>query len=81
MSQMALYQNVGYVTQADEKAFTVTYQAGRTAPYAGIYRCQSCGHEIASAEGQVLSPEPHPHHPQGKPIAWQLLVFAKPNRG
>ena len=78
---MALYQDVSVVTQVDDAAFTATYKPGTSAPYAGIYRCIKCSHEIGIAEGHILPTQTHSKHPpELGDIVWQLTVFAQHNR-
>jgi hypothetical protein len=77
---MALYQDNVHVKQITDKAFGATHNPGVNAPYAGIYRCTSCGHEIGIAETHRLPSEHHKGHRAGAPIQWQLLVFAEHNR-
>ncbi len=50
---------------------------GSLAPFAGIYRCTGCGHEIAIAKGHVMPPQNHHQHTifHG-PIQWQLVAAA-----
>ena len=75
---MALYQNANHVHHRQDAAFTVTHAPGVAAPYAGIYRCTVCGHEIGIAETHILPPQGHHQHPANAgAIRWQLLVFAQ----
>lgn len=74
---MALYQFGQYLKQFNDTAFSSNLSPGTPAPFAGIYRCANCGHEIGIAEGHTLPPQIHPQHPQGLPILWCLLVFAE----
>lgn len=74
---MATYQDESRVHLRPHAAFDVTHKPGKLAPDAGIYRCINCGHEIGIAQGHELPPQNHGQHPAGKPIIWQLLVFAQ----
>lgn len=76
---MALYKNAQMLKQSSDAAFDQIHAPGVAAPYAGIYRCAVCGHEIAIAFGHTLPPQGHSQHPLGRPIQWQLAVFAQHN--
>jgi hypothetical protein len=76
---MALYKNAQLLKQSSDAAFDQIHGPGVAAPYAGIYRCAVCGHEIAIAYGHTLPPQGHSQHPAGRPIQWQLAVFAQHN--
>lgn len=76
---MALYKNGNYLKPSDSGDFDKLYSPGTDAPYAGIYRCTVCHHEIGIAFSHKLPPQTHPKHPDGKPIQWQLIVFAQHN--
>jgi len=77
---MALYKNGQLLTQSADPAFDMKHQPGVAAPYPGIYRCISCGDEIAIAGGHVLPPQNHKqHNPLAGPILWQLLVYPVTN--
>lgn len=73
---MALYKNGSLLSHSDHKAFDKVHSPGTEAPYPGIYRCTSCGDEIAIAGNHRLPPQNHRQHSPGSgPIAWQLLVY------
>lgn len=72
---MALYKNGAVLTKSDSAEFDKTHKPGNSAPFSGIYRCQTCGYEVASNEGQPLPPQHLKPH-QG-PIVWQLVVYAQ----
>lgn len=73
---MALYKNGQQLTQSADVAFDAMHSPGTTAPHPGIYRCTSCGDEIAIAGGHTLPPQNHKQHsPTDGPILWQLLVY------
>lgn len=73
---MALYKDPRYLTQSQDAAFDATHNPGESAPHAGIYRCISCGDEIAIAGGNTLPPQNHrQHNPANGPIKWKLIVY------
>ena len=78
---MALYKYSNNLTQSSDNAFDQVHDPGISAPYAGIYRCTKCGHEIGIAAGHTLPPQPHPQHPAHLgPIQWKLLIYAQHNQ-
>lgn len=73
---MALYKYGQNLTQSNDPAFDNKFSPGSTAAHPGIYRCTSCGDEIAIAGGHTLPPQNHRQHiPANGPIQWQLLVY------
>ncbi len=73
---MALYKNGNRLTQSQDAAFDALHSPGTAAPHPGIYRCTSCGDEIAIAGGHTLPPQNHKQHsPTSGQIKWQLLVY------
>ncbi len=74
---VALYKEMALVTVGHGVAFDNVFEPGDAAPYAGIYRCDVCGREIAIAQGHTLPQDSHPRHPLQEPIQWRLLVFAQ----
>lgn len=73
---MALFKNAKFLTNSADAAFDQLHSPGTDAPYPGIYRCVSCGDEIAIAGGHVLPPQNHSQHRVGAgPIKWQLIVY------
>lgn len=56
---MALYKYGGGLAQSQNAAFDATHTPRTEAPYPGIYRCTSCGDEIAIAGGHTLPPQNH----------------------
>lgn len=77
---MATYKYVQHLNHSDSPAFDQVHEPGIAAPYAGIYRCTKCGHEIGIAKSHILPPQSHPQHPTSLgPIRWQLIVFAQHN--
>lgn len=77
---MALYKNQAFVTTSTGNEFDKLHKPGTIAPHAGIYRCATCKHEIGIAQDHVLPPQIHSQHPEGKPILWQLVVYAVHNK-
>jgi hypothetical protein len=71
---MAIYQNLQHFQQFTHSAFNELHTPGTQAPYSGIYRCEVCGHEVVSTEGNPLPPQNHNQHPKDKSILWRLLV-------
>ncbi len=73
---MAHYKNGQLLAHTDDAAFDAKHSPGTAAPNPGIYRCTSCGDEIAIAGGHTLPPQNHRQHStQSGPIQWQLVVF------
>jgi hypothetical protein len=78
---MANYKNPKFLATSTSADFDKLHAPGSHAPYAGIYKCHACGHEIAIAEGHVLPPQTHPQHPANLgPIQWRLAVCAVHNK-
>lgn len=71
---MASYKNADFLFHSDSIGFDKIHKPGQLAPFSGIYRCQTCHHEVASNSGQPLPPQHEKPHPG--PILWQLVVFA-----
>lgn len=73
---MALYKYANRLAQSQDAAFDARHTPGTAAPHPGIYRCTSCGDEIAIAGGHILPPQNHrQHNPANGQIRWQLLVY------
>ena len=73
---MALYKNGQQLQQSLDPAFDLKLNPGTAAPHPGIYKCTSCGDEIAIAGGHILPPQNHKQHNVfAGPIQWQLLVY------
>jgi hypothetical protein len=72
---MALYAN--FIEKNDDAIFDKTHDPGDRASCSGIYRCEGCGREVASNQGEPLAPQNHHQHSisQGK-IRWRLIVYA-----
>jgi hypothetical protein len=73
---VAFYKYSDQVTPNDNPAFDTIHQPGATPPFAGIYRCEVCGHEIGTAGGQPLPPQTHHPHERGS-ITWRLIVATR----
>lgn len=75
---MAQYKYPNYLNQADSTAYDTLYGPGDNCPNSGVYRCETCGDEIASNRGNPLPPQNHHQHgPNAGPIRWKLIVFAQ----
>jgi hypothetical protein len=73
---MALYKNASNLKSSQDNAFDEKYSPGTKAPHPGIYKCTSCGDEIAIAGDHTLPPQNHKqHNPLAGDIKWQLLVY------
>jgi hypothetical protein len=72
---MAIYKYAQYISKSDDAAFDRIHEPSVAAPNPGIYRCEGCGHEIATAGGHTLPPQNHHQHTtaQGR-IRWRLVV-------
>ena len=72
---MALYKYSQFIGPNSNEAFDQLHRPGSTTPHSGIYRCENCGHEIASNQGNPLPPQNHHQHgyTQGT-IQWRLTV-------
>lgn len=72
---MALFKYPLNLQVSIDSGFDEKYAPGHIAPHPGIYRCTSCGDEIAIAGGNVLPPQNHRQHdPESGDIEWQLIV-------
>jgi len=75
---MALYKYAQYLMNSQDRAFVAIHKASAAAPHSGIYRCEGCGFEVASAEGSPLPPENHHQHIRSQgAIRWRLVVCAQ----
>lgn len=75
---MALYKYSGYLAASQHAAFDAVSPPGSPTPLSGIYRCEGCGHEIASNFGNPLPPQNHHQHTlQQGSIRWRLVVYAQ----
>jgi hypothetical protein len=72
---MAVYKYNTYLATSNSNAFDAIHDPGAYAPYAGIYRCEGCGHEVVSHAGNRLPPQNHHQHgPYQGSIRWFLVV-------
>ena len=54
------------------------YGIGTKVPASGIYRCNSCGHEITSNKGDDFPPQNNHQHPGSKAdVLWELIVMTQ----
>jgi hypothetical protein len=74
---MALYKNPAFIDKSSHATFDEQLKPGITTVHAGIYRCVNCGDEIGIAKGHTLPSQNHAQHAPGKPILWQLAVYAE----
>jgi len=75
---MALYKYAQYVKVNTDAIFDDIHQPGVPAPRSGIYRCEACGKEVASNQGEPLPPQNHHQHaPSQGAIRWRLVVYAQ----
>ena len=75
---MAQYKYSTYLNQSDHDEYDKTYTPGQNCPNSGIYRCETCGDEIASNKGNPFPPQNHHQHAPGAgAILWKLIVFAQ----
>ena len=75
---MALYKYSQYLVASQHASFDSIHPPGAITPFSGIYRCEGCGHEIASIVGAPLPPQNHHTHlvAQGA-IRWRMIIFAQ----
>ena len=77
-NDMAQYKYAEYLNQGNSEAYDTTYKPGEDCLNSGIYRCESCGDEIASNKGNPFPPQNHHQHAVGQgAIRWKLVVFAQ----
>jgi hypothetical protein len=75
---MAQYKYAQFLSQSDHQAYDNLYGPGAICPDSGIYRCETCGDEMASNKGNPLPPQNHHQHAPGAgAIRWRLIVFAQ----
>ncbi len=74
---MASYKHDSFLKKSCAEAYDELHLPGSVAPYAGIYRCDGCGHENGAPLGGSLPDVNHHRHSgeQGA-IRWRLIVFA-----
>ena len=72
---MAAYKYAQLLTEVGGNAFDIVKAPGSPAEHSGIYRCEGCGHEVASNMDYALPPQNHhPHAPGQGQIRWRLAV-------
>ena len=75
---MAQYKYIEYLIESDNSAYDSVFNPGESCLNSGIYRCETCGDEIASNKGNPFPPQNHHQHPSNSgPIKWKLIVFAQ----
>ena len=72
---VAQYKYAHFLKTNSNDVFDALHEPGSSAPFAGIYRCASCGKEVVSVQGSPLPPQNHhQHQPSQGVIRWQLIV-------
>jgi len=72
---MALYKYSQFLTPSVHERFDQLLPPKNAAQGPGIYRCITCGQEIALEAGRILPPHNHHEHRPGVGrIQWQLVV-------
>lgn len=75
---MALFKYNKFLQASQDKAFDQAHPPGEITPHPGIYRCETCGHEIVIGTMQALPGDVHgTHRPSRGPIFWRLVVYAQ----
>jgi hypothetical protein len=75
---VALYKYEQFIEKSSDGAFDKLIEPSNAAPWPGIYRCHSYGHEIGIAQGHNLPPQNHHQHVPGLGcIQWRLVVSHK----
>jgi hypothetical protein len=74
---MAYYKDSTSLVKYDGAMFDAIHLPDQPATFAGIYRCEGCGKEIAHSAGLALpAPNDHPHAVEQGEIRWRLTVWA-----
>ncbi|HVF72417.1 MAG TPA: hypothetical protein VM940_12495 [Chthoniobacterales bacterium] len=72
---MAQYKYLHFLSHSCDSKFDSGLSPGAVTPHSGIYKCQGCGAEVVSAEGDPLPPPSHHQHSLNQErIAWHLTV-------
>jgi hypothetical protein len=75
---MALFKDKKFLAQKIDDGFDADYEPGERTPASGIYRCISCGEEVASEQGSPLPGRSHHQHSQAREqIRWRMVVEAE----
>lgn len=80
---MAIYKYSEYLKRSGDGAFDKIRTPGTLAPHSDIYRCEACGFEASSAEGNPLPPARtcDQHHARWScnpgQVRWGLAVYAE----
>lgn len=75
---MVLYKYAKFLTATEYAVFDVLEHPGSPTPHSGVYRCEVCGREVASNEGELLPADNHHQHaPNQGEIRWRLAVYAQ----
>lgn len=62
---MELYKYDVFLEKSASDAFDKLFEPSNPAPWAGIYKCHACGHEIGIAAGHTLPSQNHHQHAPG----------------
>jgi hypothetical protein len=74
-TRMALYKYQNYLSVSKNGSFDLTFQPSAFVPCGGIFRCTSCGEEIALPGIGIFPDRTHHRHTPGQgEIRWQLVV-------
>jgi len=75
---MAYYKYEKFILYSDSRVFDTIHSPGTEAPASGIYRCEGCGKEIITHQGNTLPPQSHHQHglAEGN-IRWRLTVCSQ----
>jgi hypothetical protein len=76
---MANYKYQQVLAANESGAFDQVWGPSDRTPHSGVYRCETCFHEIAANKGNPLPPQNHAQHPAGKAIIWRLVVACAEN--
>jgi hypothetical protein len=72
---MATFKYSQNFHQSPSGAFDRVLNPGSSTPHSGIYRCEGCGHEVASNAGDPLPPQDHHQHTAAHgSVRWRLLA-------
>jgi hypothetical protein len=71
---MALFKYGNNLYCDEPVAFDELLPPGFVVSLSGIYRCATCGDEIAANKGNPLPSQNHRQHLSVAPIRWQLMV-------
>lgn len=79
---MVFYKSIRFFEEHQSNTFDAVYPPGTKAPHPGIYRCATCGFEVAVARnGDLPATEHCPQHSPEIPhrpgeVQWKLVAAA-----